>query len=244
MESPGARTAESAILSPVDNHLRTMTRATLGRSEARSGDPGSSGWALAAALAALLVCLLTLVAAGESEWPIFVLGIGGLIAGRVIGIPDRRLVAIAVALILLAWPTAMFTSPAPRATSTFSHLVIAGLLAWFLAAPIRARRPSAVARPWSRGWFAIPAFVLAIGVVWELGEWLADAVVSSDLALSPLDTLADLAADFVGASVGLAFHDRAASRIGSPDADSGAIPSASADAENPGPPRAAPRKNR
>lgn len=187
-----------------------MTRATLGRGEARSGDPGSSGWALAAALAALLVCLLTLVAADESEWPIFVLGIGGLIAGRVVGMPDRSLVALAVALILLAWPSAMFTLPAPRATSTFSHLMVAGLLAWFLAAPIRARRPAAAARPWSRGWFAIPVLVLAIGAVWELGEWLADAVFSSDLSLSPLDTLADLTADFVGASVGLALHDRAA----------------------------------
>ena len=67
-------------------------------------------------MAALLVCLLTLLAADESEWPIFVLGIGGLIAGRAIGIPDRNLLAIAFALVLVAWPSAMFTLPAPRAT--------------------------------------------------------------------------------------------------------------------------------
>lgn len=181
---------------------------------AREYERGSSGrqasrFAFVVAFAALTASLLSLLAANESEWPIFVLGLGGLLAGRLAGVPDRRLAVLAFALVLLAWPPAMFTSPIPRATSTLSHGLVAALLAWLLAAPVRHRRPETVARPWSLRWFAIPLLVVAIGALWELGEWLADALFASDLALNPLDTVSDLAADLIGAVVGLALHDRA-----------------------------------
>jgi uncharacterized membrane protein YjdF len=97
----------------------------------------------------------------------------------------------------------MFTSPLPRLTSTISHLVIGALLAWLLLAPVMGRWPAA-----SRDWIVIPALVLLIGVVWELGEWLADALLESDLAVDGLDTLTDLGADLIGAVAGVALYHR------------------------------------
>jgi hypothetical protein len=164
---------------------------------------------LLAAAAALTASTLALVALGESEWPMFALGLGGLIVGAALGVSDRHLAALAFALIVLAWPIAVFTSPAPRATSTFAHFVVAALLAWALAGPVRSRWRQATARPWSPRWFLVPLLVLAIGAAWELGELIADVLFETDLALRPFDTVADLAADLAGAVVGLALHDRA-----------------------------------
>jgi hypothetical protein len=170
-------------------------------------EPGRR-WLLVAAVA-LMASALTLVMLGESEWPMFALGLGGLMVGAALGVSDRHLAVLTFALIVLAWPIAVFTSPVPRATSTLTHLVVAALLAWALAGPIRSRWRQANARPWSPRWFLVPLFVLMIGAAWELGELIADALFETDLALRPFDTVADLAADFAGAVVGLALHDRA-----------------------------------
>lgn len=186
----------------------TPDRATPSRFRAeRTGADGGrfdvGGLAFPASFLAVLLCLVSLLAANESEWPIFVLGLAGLLAGKVAGVSERSLAVIALVLIVLAWPPAMFTSPLPRLTSTISHFVIGALLAWFLRAPVMARWPAA-----SRVWFVIPVLVLSIGVVWELGEWLADAVFGSDLTVDALDTLADLGTDFIGAVAGFGLHRR------------------------------------
>ena len=167
--------------------------------------------ALGLAGAGLLASALILYIADESEWPMFALGFGGLAAGRLLGLPGRHLAVIAVGLMALGWPIALFSSPIPRATSTLAHLAVAALLAWVLAEPVRHRRSEASARPWSPRWFVIPALVLAIGAVWELGEWASDALFATDLA-RPIDTVTDLAADFVGAVVGLALRDQVAGK--------------------------------
>jgi len=161
------------------------------------------------AVGALIASILILLAAGESEWPMFVLALGGLLAGRVWGVGERHLAVIAFGVIALAWPFALFTSPVPRATSTLAHIAVAALLAWVLAGPVRQRWAPAVARPWSPRWFLIPLLVLSIGAVWELGEWLGDAIFGTDLSVQPFDTVTDLAADLAGAIVGLAIYDRA-----------------------------------
>ena len=176
-------------------------------SRSRAGGPF-----LLVAAAGLAASVLILVAFGESEWPMFVLALGGLGAGRVAGVPERPLAVVALAVIVFALPIALFTSPVPRATSTLAHLAVAASLAWVLAGPARRRWDWAEARPWSPRWFLIPALVLAIGAVWELGEWVADAALETDLTVRPFDTVADLAADFVGAVIGLALHDRASAR--------------------------------
>jgi hypothetical protein len=142
----------------------------------------------------------------------FVLALGGLVAGRLAGVAERPLSVVALTVIVFALPIALFTSPVPRATSTLAHLAVAAALAWVLAGPARRRWDWAAARPWSRRWFAVPALVLAIGALWELGEWAADGLFETDLTVRPFDTVADLIADFVGAIVGLALHDRASVR--------------------------------
>jgi hypothetical protein len=181
------------------------------RAAAAGGRPfgiGPSRLALVVATAALTASALILFALDESEWPMFVLGLGGLLAGRMVGVPERHLALIAFGLTVFAWPIALFESPIPRATSTLAHIAVAALLAWALADPVRHRWPEAMARPWSPRWFLIPVLVLAIGVVWELGEWVGDALFETDLSIRPLDAVADLAADFAGAVAGLALRDR------------------------------------
>jgi hypothetical protein len=186
----------------------TPERATRPSAREQRPDPGrprlgAGTLGFLGSFVALLACLVSLLAANESEWPIFLLGLGGLLAGKAVGVPERSLTTIAIALILLAWPAAMFASPLPRLTSTISHLVIGALLAWLLLAPVLGRRPAA-----SRDWILIPALVLSIGAVWELGEWLADVWFESDLAVNGLDTLIDLGADLIGAVAGVALYRR------------------------------------
>lgn len=173
------------------------------RTDAGGPRLGAGTLAVLGSFVALFSCLVSLLAANESEWPIFLMGLGGLLVGKVVGVPARSLTMITVALVLVAWPPAMFTSPLPRLTSTISHLVIGALLAWLLLAPVMGRWPAA-----SRDWIVIPALVLLIGVVWELGEWLADALLESDLAVDGLDTLTDLGADLIGAVAGVALYHR------------------------------------
>lgn len=172
--------------------------------------PRGSRLAFLLAAAALLGGGLVLLATGESEWPTFALGLGGLLVGRAAGIPERDLALVAFAFVAFAWPTAFFTSPIPRATSTLGHIAVAALLAWVLAGPVRRRWPATAARPWSRRWFAVPVLVLAIGIAWELGELVGDALFGTDLATRPFDTVTDLVADLLGAVLGLALYDRTA----------------------------------
>jgi hypothetical protein len=187
--------------------VRTGSGARGPASRSRAGGPF-----LLVAAAGLAASALILVAFGESEWPMFVFALGGLAVGRVAGVAERPLAVVALTVIVFALPIALFTSPIPRATSTIAHLAVAASLAWVLASPARRRWDWAKAPPWSPRWFVVPALVLAIGAVWELGEWAADGVFETDLTLRPFDTLADLVADFVGAVVGLALHDRASVR--------------------------------
>lgn len=193
-----------------DRHSQRSHCAITARSTARRrvGYTRADSVAFGLVGAALVASALILLMAGESEWPMFALGFGGLLAGRLLGLPGRHLAVIALGLMALGWPIALFSSPIPRATSTLAHLAVAALLAWVLAEPVRHRWLGPLARPWSPRWFMIPGLVLAIGAVWELGEWISDALFETDLAVRPVDTVTDLAADFVGAVVGLALHDQ------------------------------------
>lgn len=174
----------------------------------RIGQAASGRFAFVAAALTLLASSIAVMAMGEGDWPMFLLGLGGLLVGRLVGVSERQLAVIALGLIAFAWPIALFTSPFPRATSTLAHIAIAALLAWVLADPVRHRWRRASAPPWTRRWFTVPLVVLGIGAVWEMGEWVGDAVLGTDLALRPLDSVADLVADFAGAVLGLAVRDR------------------------------------
>lgn len=184
---------------------RTPAGAAPGRrgSRIRSGE-----WTFALALTVTAGSALALWVSGESEWPMLALAFGGLLAGRVLGLPARHLALIGLGVVVTAWPIALFSSPIPGATSTLAHVVVAALLAAVIADPVRSRWPATRAPVWSARWFAIPAIVLAVGSAWELGEWTADALLGTDLAVEPVDTVTDLAADLIGAVAGLAARDR------------------------------------
>lgn len=179
------------------------TKARDQHTDARALRRGAGNLGVLGSFLALLACLVSLLVAGESEWPIFLLGLGGLVGGKAVGLPGRSLTVIALALVVVAWPPAMFSSPLPRLTSTISHFFIGALLAWLLRGPVMCRWA-----PGSRDWLVIPGLVLSIGVVWEFGEWLADALLGSDLAVDALDALADLGADLIGAIAGVALYHR------------------------------------
>jgi len=204
-----------------DRHASRNSRSTAATRTAvreRASGHGSSSLAFVLAAAGLAASALILLWLGESEWPPFVLGVGGLLAGRVAGVPDRQLVVIALGLAVFAWPMSVFSESIPGVTDTLAHVAVGALLAWVLAGSVRLRWQGAGAAAVSARWFAIPALVLAIGAVWELGEWVGDALFGADLAVHPLGTLTDLAAGFAGAVVGLAVYriSTGSQRIDSP----------------------------
>ena len=87
---------------------------------------------------------------------------------------------------------------------TFGHLVLSAAIAPIVLTA--GERTGLLDRLGVRAPVALAALlvgtILALGVVWELVEWLADYTVGSDMSLGRADTVHDLLWDAVGATLG------------------------------------------
>lgn len=124
----------------------------------------------------------------------------GIVVARFAGFPPVLLGRAALGLAAVVWATVLLPLPG-QAQSAGAHLAAAALVGWLLTGWLRsappARRPS-----WRSLWVTVPGWVLAIGIVWELGELAADII--APITVRAVDMVIDLGADVLGALLGVA----------------------------------------
>ena len=153
----------------------------------------------ACALGALcLLALGFLVARNGPAVVMCALCLGGLIAARLVGFSNRALVPLALGLVALLWFVWSASAEDARRTTTFAHFVGGGLAGWAIAEFLRAHiRGAALA-------LAATTAVIAIAVIWEIGEIGADRVFDTALIPSKRDSAYDVFFGAAGGAVGVA----------------------------------------
>jgi hypothetical protein len=121
--------------------------------------------------------------------------LGGLVAGRIFGLPGRVLLPVAIGLAVVLGLIWIDSPVGPHKTSAFAHAVGGTLAGWGLAEALHHR----IRDPLSLALLALTA-VIALTVVWELGEYVGDRLLDTSLQPSKRDSAEDIA---VGTAAGL-----------------------------------------
>ncbi len=129
------------------------------------------------------------------------LSVAGLLAARVAGFENRALLPLAIGLGVLLWMVWIDPPTTPRRTSALAHAGGGALIGWALAEYLRARVP------WPRWGLVAIAAVFAVTVLWEIGEALGDAILTTGLDPNSIDSTFDIAFGTIGgaATVALAW---------------------------------------
>ena len=156
-----------------------------------------------AALGALALLTLAFVATRNSAAVVMCgLCFAGLLAARAAGFDNRALVPLTAGLIVILWVVWVDPPAAgPRKISALAHFGGGGLVGWALAEYLRTRIA------WPAWGAAAIAAVFGLTVVWELGELIADTVLTTALVPDPRDSALDIFFGSLGGSltVGLAW---------------------------------------
>jgi hypothetical protein len=124
----------------------------------------------------------------------------GLVGGRVVGVPGRVLLPVALGLLVLLWMVWIDPPASSRKTSALAHLSGGVLAGWALVEALR-RRIS--------GWLVTALLALAVvvllTVVWELGEYAGDRLFDTALIPRKRDSAEDILFGTLGGAVGIAF---------------------------------------
>lgn len=124
--------------------------------------------------------------------------LGGLVAGRVVGVPGRTLLLLALGLVAILWIAWVDPPGDGRRTSALAHFAAGALAGWALAATLAAR----VRWPaWAL--FAVAALP-AITIGWELAEYVGDQIFDTALAASATDSALDVLFGCFGGTAGVA----------------------------------------
>ena len=138
--------------------------------------------------------------------------IGGLLAARLAGFSNRALLPLAIGLGLILWMVWIDPPTTPRRTSTLAHAGGGALVGWALAEYLRARMP------WPRWGVRAVVAVFALTILWELGEVVGDAVLSTSLDPESADSALDIAFGTLGGAATVALARLLWPRQGSVDA--------------------------
>lgn len=119
----------------------------------------------------------------------------GLLVARLLGFSNRALVPLALGLVVILWMVWVDPPASGRKTSALAHGAGGLLVGWALAEYLRVR----VAWPlW--GLVAMVA-VFGLTVVWELGEYVGDRVLTTALVPDKLDSALDILFGTLGGAV-------------------------------------------
>ena len=110
----------------------------------------------------------------------------GLLAARLIGFSSRALVPVAIGLVVILWLVWIDPVTHPRTMSAIAHAAGGALVGWAVCDYLRER----VAWPDS-GLLAL-AGVFAITVLWEIGEFAGDRLLTTSLQASETDSALDI----------------------------------------------------
>jgi hypothetical protein len=127
--------------------------------------------------------------------------LAGLVAGRIIGVPGRVLLPVALGLTVVLWMLWIGDLPVgPRKTGALAHAIGGTLAGWALVEMLRQR---------IRGLFLVAllalSVVIALTLVWELGEYVGDLLFDTSLRRSKRDSVEDIVFGSFGGVVGITF---------------------------------------
>ena len=165
-------------------------------------------WAPEVAIAALLaLCVNAVVDRDPATFVMSVLSFVGVIAVRLAGARRVSLLVLSIGLIGLIFTIDSGAFGHARAFTSAAHLVVGALLAWVIAAPVKARLERARS-PDAQPWVAVViVLVLGAAMIWEAGEWAGDVIFGASLQLSVIDSELDVMFAVLGALAGaLAFR--------------------------------------
>jgi hypothetical protein len=126
--------------------------------------------------------------------------LAGLVAGRIVGIPGRVLLAVACGLLVALWMIWIDAPAGPRKTSALAHALGGALAGWAFVEALRYRIRNSLA-------VALLALlgVIALALVWELGEYAGDRLFDTALQPRKRDSAEDMLFGTIGGLIGITF---------------------------------------
>ena len=122
----------------------------------------------------------------------------GLLAARAAGFSNRALVPVALGLVVILWMVWIDPPTTSRRTSTLAHFAGGGLVGWALAEYLRARIS------WPLWGLAALSAVFGLTILWELGEYVGDTVLTTALIPSKADSAIDIVFGTLGGGAAVA----------------------------------------
>ncbi|QQD77188.1 hypothetical protein I8920_05485 [Curtobacterium sp. YC1] len=137
---------------------------------------------------------------GGTAFPVMALCLLGVVVPRMLGLRPTFDMAVCLLVLLSGWSSVLEWYTSVFLWDKFMHVVLTGLLAavlYVIGSELRA-----VPAPDSERRVVVAVLALAaglaIGAVWEMGEWLGHNFVDSRIFVGYDDTIGDLAADGAG----------------------------------------------
>ena len=126
--------------------------------------------------------------------------LAGLIAGRLVGVPGRVLLPVALGLVVVLWIVWVNPFASPRKTSALAHAIGGAVVGWALAQALRQR---------IRDWLVVAllglSVVIVLTLVWELGEYAGDRLLDTALIPSKRNSAEDILFGTIGGLAGITF---------------------------------------
>jgi hypothetical protein len=148
----------------------------------------------------LVSVVVAAVGWGGTAFPVMALALLGVVMPRMLGLRPAFDVAVCVLVLLAGWSSVLEWYTTVFLWDKFMHVVLTGLLAavlYVISADLRA-----VPAPHAERRVVVAVLALcaglAVGAVWEMGEWLGHNFVDSKIFVGYDDTIGDLAADGSG----------------------------------------------
>jgi uncharacterized protein (DUF697 family) len=126
--------------------------------------------------------------------------LAGLVAGRMVGVPGRVLLPVALGLTLVLGLIWIDSPVGPRKTSAIAHAIGGTLAGWALVEALRRR----IRDPLTVALVALSA-VIALTLAWELGEYVGDRLLETSLQPNRRDSAEDIFFGTAGGLVGITF---------------------------------------
>jgi hypothetical protein len=126
--------------------------------------------------------------------------LAGLVGGRIVGVPGRVLLPVALGLVVILWMVWIDSPVGPRKTSALAHAIGGALAGWALVEAARHR---------IRGWLPVALLALSVVIVltlvWEVGEYVGDRLFDTALQPRTRDSAEDILFGIFGGLVGITF---------------------------------------
>lgn len=152
-----------------------------------------------------VISLLVALTMGGVPAALFFLVLGGLMLLRVVGLPSALDLATGLFLVLAAWFAVLDHYVRHPWLDVPVHLVATGLVAvavhaWLVQlGALHGPEERRLRRPWLGAMVTTAALGLALGVLWETGEWFGHTFLDQRIQTGYDDTVGDLVSGGVGA---------------------------------------------